>query len=131
MIPHKVKLSGELSSIAEVIGFGNALKLASEFGGTEIKIPKHPRKGQQLVDCIGLDAAIKLSKAYLTGKMEIPLGPSGTYNQFIRSQSQRIQKALETNKNNVQIAREVGCTTRTVRKHKNGTSDPDSPTLFD
>jgi len=131
MIPHKVKLSGELSAIAEIIGFGNALLLAHEFGGNEVKIPKLPRPGQQMVECIGLEATKKLTKAYGTGKIEIPLGPVGSYNQFIRGQAMKIDKALQSGKNVVHAARIAGCTTRTVRSHKNRKSCAVAPTLFD
>jgi len=131
MIPHKVKLSGELSVIAEIIGFGLALRLAHEFGGHEVKIPKTPKAGHRLVDCIGITATLKLTAHYGEGYIDIPMGPKSNYNQFIRSQAQQIDHALGTGKNNVQVAREVGCTVRTVRAHKNGKSNPDVPDLFD
>lgn len=131
MIPHKVKLSGELAAIAEIIGFGRALRLAHEFGGSAVIIPKHPQAGQRLVDCIGVDAALKMIKNYGPGKIEVPLGPAGSYNQFIRGQAQSISKEINAGKNNVQVARSVGCTVRTVRSHKNGKSDPNEPSLFD
>lgn len=131
MIPHKVKLSGALAAIAEIIGFGAALRLAHEFGGHEVKIPKTPRSGQKLVDCIGAAATAKLNEHYGEGYIQIPLGPVGSYNKFIRGQAQQIHEEIKTGKNNVQVARSVGCTVRTVRSHKNGKPSPDEPGLFD
>lgn len=131
MIPHKVKLSGELRTIADILGFGLALRLAHDFGGHEVKIPKSPRAGQKLVDCIGINATKKLTEHYGEGYIEVPLGPVGSYNKFIRGQARNINKEIEAGKNNVQVAREVGCTVRTVRSHKNRRSPEDEPGLFD
>lgn len=131
MIPHKVKLTGELAAIAEVIGFGMALRLASDFGGTVVIIPKNPQPGQRIVDCIGMAATQKMIKAFGPGKIEIPIGPAGTYNKFIRTQAQHIDAEIKAGKNNVKIARKVGCTVRTVRAHRNGKSKKGQPGLFD
>jgi len=131
MIPHKVQLSGELARIVEIIGYGAALRLVHEFGGREIKIPKNPRPGQQLVDCIGLAAAQRMTDHYGTGRLEIPLGPAASYNQFIRGQAKRIAQGLKSGKNNVEIARDLACSVRTARNHKNGRKDDGEPGLFD
>ncbi|WP_339863225.1 hypothetical protein [Paremcibacter congregatus] len=134
-MPHKTMLSGELAAIADVIGAGAALRLAHDYGGTEVNIPKFPTQGQKLVDCIGMVATEKLIRHFGTGKVEIPLGPTGNYNQFIRGQSKQINQGLADGKNCVQIARAVGCTVRTVRAHKNRSkkdrADRRNPSLFD
>ncbi|MBL4800875.1 MAG: hypothetical protein JKY45_03205 [Emcibacter sp.] len=63
--------------------------------------------------------------------MGIPLGPTASYNQFIRGQAMKIDQGLADGQNDVQVARSVGCTTRTVRNHKNRTPDKKQHGLFD
>ena len=131
MQPHQVHLSPKLQEIRDVIGFAATLMLAHEFGGTEVFIPKNPKTGTRLADCIGVIAVEALKKHYGSGWFEVPAGPKSTYNQMIRSTAKAIHDGLDANKSNTAIAREVGCNVRTVRRHKNGTgSDDDQGNLF-
>ncbi|WP_321392789.1 helix-turn-helix domain-containing protein [Emcibacter sp.] len=119
MKPHKVHLSPKLQEISDVIGFAATLKLAHEFGGTEVDIPKNPKTGTRLVECIGQVAAEAMKKEYGPGKIAVPVGPASTYNQLIRGNARVIHQGLDEGLSNAKIARQVGCDIRTVRRHKN------------
>lgn len=66
--------NGVLADIETVIGTADTLKIAMEFGGTEIVIPKKPKEGGLLVKLIGLKQTEKLAQDFGSGKILIPMG---------------------------------------------------------
>lgn len=119
-----------LAEIAGLIGEGPALQLAREFGGTQTCFPKLAKRGQRISEVIGIRHTQKLYDHFGSSKIDIPLGPTGTYSQFIRRQAEIIDHAISSGKTSPAAARLAGTTVRTVRRHRNRKARPGQPELF-
>lgn len=57
----------------ETLGPELAFKFLLEFGGSEISLPRNPREGSRVADCVGLGGAIDLTERLGAGKHRIPV----------------------------------------------------------
>lgn len=112
-------LPSVLADVAREAGRGVALRLAADFGGTEIYVPRRCGADHALAKSLGLDAARVVCRLYGGGAVEIPLGPAATASR----QARRIRELIASVKSAGKIARMVGCTTRTVRRYRNERRD--------
>lgn len=120
MTPTRGSLPPLIAEIADIVGEEKALGLIVAFGGQEIRIPLRPRKGQVLVERVGMDVARALSAMRGGEKVPIPNGAA------LRSK----RRAVLAAKGSVsQIVRQTGATARWVRKVKN--AEPQPLPLFD
>ncbi len=109
-------LTGVLAEIEAACGLAAALKLARDFGGTEIYVPTHLVADHKLARALGPYAARALAAAFGGGPLEVPLGPTAT----VSLSAAAIRRHLDAGRlTTPQIARLVGCTMRTVRHHRN------------
>ena len=120
-------LPGVLAEVARATSLKVALQLASEFGGTNVWIPKHPTAETQLARCVGVAAAERISKVMGHGWLLVPLGP---LSQCARKHA-AIARALRSGQSNSQVARDKGCHIRTVKRHRSRLRDTDATPLLD
>lgn len=105
-----------LADIAGVAGRAAALRLAGEFGGAELYIPRRMEPDHPVVRAVGGEAADWLSEWYGGGYVLVPLGPATTY----RRQRGRIRELIAAGLPNSQIARRLKCHVRTVQRERSG-----------
>jgi hypothetical protein len=115
-----------LQQVAEAIGIATACRLAMDFGGREIYLPKRLSDKHPLVLSLGRPAAEQVVALLGDGAIEIPLGPT-TYEARIGA---AINKRLEAGQSEAQISRALRVHIRTVRRHRAKMKDT-HPTLFD
>lgn len=123
-------LTGVLAELAERMGSAaGALRLAAEYGGQEVYVPKDPVANHIIARRCGLDVLIALSAIRASERVTIPLGATH------RLKKNRIVAMAGSN---AQVARAVGCTKRfveIVRARQRGAAplplfgflDPDDP----
>ncbi|HYH17592.1 MAG TPA: hypothetical protein VD995_03140 [Azospirillum sp.] len=117
-------MPGILGDLARAGHVDAAWKLVQAWGGTKRKVPANPRLGQPLVELIGLEAAQVLAAIYPGEQVDVPNAKS------TKALKQHILRATGTTR---QIAMELGCTERHVRKVNAEVRavDPKAPSLFD
>lgn len=112
-----------LQRLAEVVGPAAAVRLAEAFGGTEDNyIPKKATVDHPFTVVIGLDRMEALCAVFGTQRIEIPRGTHRDMKKVA------IHNASGTRK---QIALQVGCSQRYVRKVLNAADEDNQPGLFD
>lgn len=106
------ELIGVLIDIAEATDEVVAVKLATEFGGTHINIPKNPNENSKLAKIIGLDNLKKLVKEFGYGEILIPMGG------FRGAKARRANavKMLEDGVPHTKIAKDLDLHVRTVER---------------
>ena len=114
-----IALSGLLGEIAEVAGTDAALQVAKAQGGGEayIPLPHNLTEEHWLVAAVGLASARKIAERVGGGAMDIPYGPLGGLRRRVWA---AIRQGLSEGKSVSQVARQVGVTENTVRRHKTG-----------
>lgn len=103
-------LPGVLGEFAAVAGRAAALRLAADFGGTEVYVPREVDAGHPLAKSLGLAAARKLVECFGHGRLLVPLGPFATGAR----RRQAIVRMLAERRPAREIARRLGCHIRTV-----------------
>lgn len=116
-----------LARVAEACGRGAALRLASEFGGTVIYVPKKAQPSSPLVRTIGAAAVEMMIAEFGHGNLEIPLGPFG----LRRDTHRAIRRGLAQQRSQAKVARAVGVHHRTVRRHAQRLRSEEPLPLFD
>ena len=117
-----------LADVVELLGEGPMLRLAHEFGGTQIYVPQAARIGPEhpLARSLGLANAQRFAGAFGPGHLTVPLGPTAAGERCRRAAIQ----ALSEGKSNRIAARRAGMTTRGVEmirariKRKRGDGGP-------
>lgn len=97
-----------LERYVRVLGPQLAMELFLNFGGSEVffsNSPKAGRKGSELANCLGLDAARLLGDEFGTDKVRIPLGKDWLA-RVLHGQGMSANA----------IARRISCTDVTVRR---------------
>lgn len=61
-----------MQPIVEAVGYDLALTLVARFGGTELRIPRHPDERDAIAQCIGVEAATRLAETFSSGRCELP-----------------------------------------------------------
>lgn len=56
-----------------ILGEEGFIRLCQEFGGTRVYVPKKPAPGSELVNVLGQDLAVKLSRAMAPDTIRVPL----------------------------------------------------------
>ena len=106
-------LTGVLADLAAAAGEDAALALAEAFGGRSLYVPARIRSYHPIARAIGFEAARALSELRGPGRVDVPLGPAAR-NSFAPEIRRRLASGMSADK----IAREVGCTRRTVFRVK-------------
>lgn len=106
-----------LREIAQVAGIEAALKLAESHGGRRVDIPARLTDECWLVKAVGRPAAEAIAAQLGAGRLDIPLGPAGSYARLRRQLNDRYE-ALEGRSSMATIAQELGITERAVRKRR-------------
>ena len=107
-----------LAEIAEVVGTGPALRLASAYGGQEdCSVPKTPRRDHPWVEVLGWDAFIKLCDFYGGGRIDIPRNAYAQTGVKVArpTKARRMARLKRQGYSHRAIARRLGCTERYVR----------------
>jgi DNA-binding NarL/FixJ family response regulator len=113
--------------MADQIGLAAALRLAMDFGGRPLYIPKNePGDDHPIVRAIGRPAALQLTRMFGSETIEIPLGPNTHDAQL----SAKIRTRLAAGQSESKIARALRIHIRTVRRHR-ARLKVEAPTLFD
>jgi hypothetical protein len=118
------KLPGILQEIADLVGEGNAIALASRHGGTRVYFPTSEKlhEAHWLWQLMPFDDARKLCDHFSVDgrgqRFEIPLYVGGTYRQFVRAIAERVHKLDQDDASSTEIVRKVGVTQRTVHRHR-------------
>lgn len=121
-------LTGILAEVGDACGLAAALRLAADFGGTEIYVPLKMTAGHKLINSLGRDAAETLAGLYGGDTILIPMGPTTTISRVRAAVREHLAAGV---KSATQIARAAGCHTRTVFRHKNpGMKDDSQEELF-
>ena len=114
------QLPGVLREIAEVAGLEAALAIAEAKGGTVVNIPSGKKKRNWLIDCVGPEAAAKISDHFTSGRgrlqLEIPLPPTNSHRQWLRQRAKVYQAAIETANSMQKAALMAGTTRRTLQR---------------
>ena len=120
---------GILAMVAEVAGDAAAAALARERGGIRCYIPAQVRDGHWLTELVGLEAAEAICRAIGGGEVEVPLAGAGLTGRTRRRMAEMIRNGLPAPR----IARTLGISERTVRRHKARLRQRDArqPGLFD
>lgn len=109
-----------LQEIAEVAGLDAALAIANAKGGTVVNIPSGKKKRNWLIDCVGPEAAAKISAHFTSGRgrlqLDIPLPPTNTHRQYLRQRAKVYQSAIETANSLSKAALMAGTTRRTLQR---------------
>tara|TARA_R110000787_G_scaffold26344_27_gene73759 strand:+ start:704 stop:1093 length:390 start_codon:yes stop_codon:yes gene_type:complete len=103
-----------LAELAGACGLAAALKLAEAYGGTRLHVPKRVNPAHPLFRALGPEAAAWLVENYGGDRVDVPLGPLAND----RQRRTRIRRLIEENASERDIARAVGITDRTVRRHR-------------
>lgn len=115
-------MSGVLSEIADVAGEAAAVALAAQYGGTRVYIPARAGDGHWLVACVGRRAADLICAHFVADgsgqRIEVPLAGGGSYPQLRRTIARRVHELDREGKSEGVIAKAVGVTGRTVRRHR-------------
>ena len=112
-----------LKYLASIIGAEATDRLAERFGGTQdVYIPAKPDASHPFVAVIGLDNMLKLSAVLAEREIYIPRGT------FRDLKKKRILNAAPGTAK--EIALEVGCTMRYVKKVRNSFQDERQNDLF-
>jgi len=103
-----------LIRIAEATDLDTALRLAEHYGGRRVDIPnKWPKNW--LVTLVGESQARAIVAAIGYGRVDIPLGPTGSYAAFRRQLNRRYAELEQAGGTEASIARALGLTDRAVR----------------
>src|ERR1700674_5281235 len=97
--------------LAEVIGDEAAFKLARDFGGTRVYIPADPCESHPITLSVGREDALAVAAKFAGEELVIPMYKSRARRQYDREQ---IVKLSKKHRSRAAIARQVGCTERTV-----------------
>ena len=123
-------LPDSLRQVAEATTLAAALQLVSDFGGTEIYVPKNPKASSSLAKSIGIVQARRLAEQYGGESILIPVAEQHRFQHKLA----KVREMLEQGMTVPQIARYFGNTMRTAYNLKRriaGTDDdPDQPKLF-
>lgn len=116
-----------LREVADEMGIGTALQLATDFGGRKIYIPAELEDDHALAKSLGPKKAKELIKIFRgAGYIEVPLGPTNYEAQI----SAEIDQLLGRGWSEAQIARKLHVHIRTVRRHRARMKDT-HPRLFE
>lgn len=122
-------LFGILQQIAEATDEETAVKIAEEFGGYQISVPKSPSENtkNKLVLLIGVDKTKMIADYVGTGDIKIPQGG------FVGTTANR-RKVIEMTQNNIpvfQIIKETGYSERQITRIRKAFREVPSLPLFD
>lgn len=121
-------LTGVLAEIAGVIGEAQAVKVAEQLGGLEVKLSSSPREDSLLAGVVGVDDAAALGEAFGPVKLVIPCGG-------FRGQGGRvvtIRRLLRQGWSHSRVAAAADVHLRTVERHAAALrGDDGQPSLFD
>ena len=116
------RLPGVLGEIADLIGEVGALNIAAQKGGTRVYFPARVDDTHWLAAVVGIDNARKLCDHFAVDgsgqRIEIPLFVGGSYKQFIRELSKRLHALDADGASEREIARKLGVSQRSVRRHR-------------
>lgn len=113
-----------LVDVAETLGLSIALKLMEQFGGAEIKFPKHPADDHPVLLALGKEDGRALCDFLSGGYIYVPHGRA-------RKSVRRDVLALqEQGKGRREIARMLGVSQRHVRRMANQDHDAGQFDLF-
>jgi len=119
------ELSGVLAEIAKATSVAVALKLARDFGGTMIYVPRNANADTALVRSIGVEATTSLARLFAGERIEVPLGPMKN-----RIRHAMISRMLAAGYGPTKIARAIGCHRRTIQRAIRETRDDRQLALF-
>ncbi len=125
---HILALPELLREVALAAGLQTAHDLARTYGGTRLYIPARVTENHRLAKTLGLGPARLLVKTLGGAEHLIPLGPFASGPRCARVIDEMTKKGEPA----ATIARTIGCTERSVYRHRqaNGTLPSDQPDLF-
>ena len=113
-----------LAEIADIAGLDAALAIANAKGGTVVNIPSGKKKRNWLIDCVGAEAAAKISAHFTSGRgrlqLDIPLPPTNTHRQWLRQRAKSYEAAIKTANSLSKAALMAGTTRRTLQRFNQG-----------
>jgi len=110
-----VELPPILAAIAEVAGLPVMLTIAQHYGGRRVDLPARPTARNWLSDLVGPDDARAIVDRLGPGRLDIPLGPAGSYAALRRQLNTRYSDLEAGDASVAEIARQLGITERAVR----------------
>lgn len=115
-----------LREVADVFGDGRALKLAMEFGGQRLRIPKRPHPGNRLADALGMDLLRWLSARHGGEYLQVPTGARSV----LAEQAELVRRLVEAGLPANEIVRQARVHTRTVHRMRERLRAERQPDLF-
>jgi len=110
-----------LADVAEALGTGAALRLARDYGGGILTVPK--RSTPAFVAKVGPELAAWLCENHGPGHIDVPLGPTGDR----AARAAALRTAIERNEGSASVlARRFGIVSRTVKRHRAQARDGDA-----
>lgn len=114
-----------LSSIADALGSGAALRLAREAGGGILYVPNRP--SERFIARFGAELATWLCEHHASVHLEVPLGPTGARAE----RTAALRAAIERGEGSAStLARRFGIVSRTVKRHRADLRDGEDLPLF-
>jgi hypothetical protein len=111
-----------LAEIAEVAGLDAALAIARVKGGQEVFVPARLSDQHWLVEAVGRARAEIIADHFTSGrgriKLDIPLGPAGSYLAERRRRARLLADAIAEGASANQAAQRAGLTRRSVLRAK-------------
>ncbi len=104
-----------LKAIAEAGGLDAALAIAERHGGRRVLLPRRVEGRNWLVETVGQEPARKILERFGPGRLDIPLGPAGSYSRMRRRINERYDELERRGASAAEIAADLGITERTVR----------------
>jgi len=108
------------------IGRDAAMRLCESFGGLRIYIPRRPVEKHPISQCIGLPAAIALSKAIGAETLDVPLAAQARR----EARNREIHERFGREETQASLARRYSTTVRHVRRIL-GSDPAQAPTQTD
>lgn len=113
-------MTGVLLRIAEVAGDAAARKVAAEYGGRRLYVPSRLPADHRLCLLVGFEAATAIQREIGPGHVDVPLGPTAMAQAVRRAVSRLSGQGLSTQA----IATQLGCSVRTVKRHRSALGQP-------
>lgn len=99
-------------NVVRLCGEAAAITFFDTFAGLKLRIPYRPSRTSRLAMAIGHDKAIAFAAEYGGEVMDVPMGELSAWSK----RSQLIRTFIQDGMTNRDIARQLGCTDRAVRK---------------
>lgn len=128
MTDERLPLPHLLAQLADVVGQGQALAFARDFGGRNLSVPRRERMGDdhRIVRALGRAGADRLADLYGGETILVPMGPAGSLAEARR----RLARALDGGASADAAAAQAGLHRRTAFRMRRKMKDGQQGSLF-